>query len=156
MEKVRGRANHEDILRRLRKLRPDTPRRWGRMTAPQMVCHLTDAFRNTLGERATGRPARPPTLVGRTFVKWMALYAPVHWPRGIRTRPEADQELGGTPPSGDFAADMTALEAATARFLAAAEQGLGKEHFIFGPLTAAEWTRWAIRHMDHHLRQFGL
>src|SRR5690242_21785267 len=123
MEMHRGRANSEDVLRRLHRLRPDTPRRWGRMTAPQMVCHLTDAFRNTLGERATGSSARRPTLLGRTFIKWMALYAPVQWPRGLETRPEADQELGGTPPSGDFAADLAALEAASARFFAAAEQG---------------------------------
>ena len=127
------------------------------MTAPQMVCHLTDAFRNILGERgASSSPRRRATFVGRTFVKWMALYAPLPWPKGMRTHPLADQELGGTPPSGDFAADVLALEQACARFIAAGQSGSRPSHFIFGSLSEAQWCRWAYRHMDHHLRQFGL
>ena len=156
MKTLRHRADHDALLRRLRRLRPDTPRRWGRMTAPQMVCHLTDAFRNVLGERpVASRPGRP-TLVGRTVLKWVALYAPVPWPRGVKTRPEADQELGGTPPGRDFDADVAALEAAAARFLAAGERGPRKPHYLFGPLSETQWCRWAYLHMDHHLRQFGL
>jgi hypothetical protein len=50
-------ANRDKLLDRLARLRPDTPRRWGKMTAHQMVCHCTDAFRNLLGERPTD-PAR--------------------------------------------------------------------------------------------------
>ena len=34
----------EDLLARIRSLRPDTPARWGRFTCPQMVVHVTDAF----------------------------------------------------------------------------------------------------------------
>ena len=29
-------------------------------------------------------------------------------------------------------------------------------HPIFGPLSHAEWMTWGWRHVDHHLRQFGL
>jgi hypothetical protein len=29
-------------------------------------------------------------------------------------------------------------------------------HGAFGPMTPADWHRWAYRHTDHHLRQFGL
>jgi len=148
--------DYDAIMVRLRRLRPDSPRRWGRMTAPQMVAHLTDAFRNLLGERFTSKPARPAPLVGRTIVKWVAIYAPLPWPKGIRTRPETDQEIGGTPPTADFAADVLALEHACRRFLVAGERGPRAPHFMFGPLTEAQWCRWAYLHMDHHLRQFGL
>ncbi len=103
-------ARHRDkaeILQRLRAVRPDSVRRWGRMSAHQMVCHLSDSFRMVLGQKpvcdATGR-------LQRTIVKWIALYLPLPWPAGIPTRPELDQELGGTRPV-DFAADVAELEA---------------------------------------------
>lgn len=157
MKSLIRRADYDEIFGRLHRLHSDSPRQWGRMSAPQMVCHLTDAFRNLLGERPIASRSEPPTLFGRTIMKWVALYAPVHWPRGrLKTPPEADQELGGTPPSGDFAADVSALEVAATRFLAAGERGPRKPHYLFGPLTEQEWGQWAYRHMDHHLRQFGL
>ena len=40
-----------EVLRRLRALRQDSVGRWGRMSAHQMVCHLSDACRAALGER---------------------------------------------------------------------------------------------------------
>jgi hypothetical protein len=144
-----------EIHARLARLQPDAPRRWGRMSAPQMVCHLTDAFRNLLGERPTARGGKLPSWPKRTALKWLALYAPVPWPHGMKTRPEADQEQGGTPP-GVFAEDMEALLAACDRFVAARHDLAARPHFLFGRLTAAEWARWAYLHMDHHLRQFGL
>jgi hypothetical protein len=29
-------------------------------------------------------------------------------------------------------------------------------HGLFGVMTLRGWQRWAYRHTDHHLRQFGL
>lgn len=34
-----------EIFERLRQLRPDSQRQWGRMTAHQAICHLEDAFK---------------------------------------------------------------------------------------------------------------
>jgi hypothetical protein len=148
-------ADRSAIHSRLARVRKDSERRWGRMTAPQMICHLTDAFRGVLGERPAAARAATPNLFARTAFKWIALYAPMPWPRGIRTRPEADQERGGTPPI-DFAQDVAALEAACERFLNNLATVAGRPHFAFGSLTQAEWARWAYLHMDHHLRQFGV
>ena len=33
---------------------------------------------------------------------------------------------------------------------------LSKTHFLFGPMSARDWHRWAYRHVSHHLKQFGL
>ncbi|HEY2378990.1 MAG TPA: DUF1569 domain-containing protein [Gemmatimonadaceae bacterium] len=74
----------------------------------------------------------------------------------MKTRPEADQLIGGTPPSPHFAADIALLETATERFLVAVGKGRLSKHYLFGSLNEAEWCRWAYRHIDHHLRQFGL
>ena len=29
-------------------------------------------------------------------------------------------------------------------------------HFMFGPMSARDWHRWAYRHVTYHLRQFDL
>lgn len=141
------------VLTRLRQLRPDTARRWGRMTAPQMVCHLTDSFRGVLGERSSGDPSKPAPRWRQLIVRFVALYLPVRWPRGMKTRPAVDQESGGTPP-GVFADDVVELTRVCERF--ATERTPRQAHYLLGDLSAAEWARWGYRHMDHHLRQFGL
>ena len=141
------------ILARLHRLGPDMAPRWGRMTAPQMVCHLTDSFRGVLGERASAAPSRRVPRWRQLTVKFVALYLPVHWPHGMKTRPAVDQEAGGTPP-GVFADDVAELTRACERF--AADRRPRQPHYLFGDLSPAEWARWGYRHMDHHLRQFGL
>ena len=78
------------MLDRLGKLSADSPARWGKMSAHQMVCHLTDAYRAALGEkRVTMRTG----LAQRTVVKWIALYGPLPWLKGLPTLPEMKQGL---------------------------------------------------------------
>jgi len=91
----------------------------------------------------------------RTIVKWIALYVPLRWPGGrILTRPEIDQEGGGTKP-GDFAADVAELAVLTELFTTTTTRFDWEPHPIFGPLSDAAWLRWGYLHVDHHLRQFG-
>jgi Protein of unknown function (DUF1569) len=141
----------DEVLRRLRNLRLGNTRRWGRMSAHQMVCHLSDSFRMAMGRKAVS-PASG--LLQRTIVKWFALHLPLSWPAGIPTRPELDQEVGGTTPAV-FAADVAELEALVELVTAPSRSFAWQPHPTFGVLTDTAWLRWGYRHMDHHLRQFG-
>jgi hypothetical protein len=142
-------ATRESIVRRAGALRADSPRRWGRMTAPQMVCHLNDSFRASLGEKY----ASPSTnLFRRTLMKNFALWVPLPWPHGIKTRPEMDAQIGGTKPAG-FDEDIQQFRTLLDRFCAA--QTL-EPHSMFGPMSRSERMRWAYLHIDHHFRQFGI
>ena len=143
--------NAAEILRRLRQLRPDSVRQWGRMSVHQMVCHLKDACRMALGEKEV-RDASG--LIQRTVVKWIALYAPLPWPQGILTRPEIDQEAGGSCPV-DFATDVSEVELLLEGIAAARTKRNWPAHPIFGRMSGSDWLRWAYLHTDHHLRQFG-
>jgi hypothetical protein len=140
-----------EILGRLRALRPDSKRRWGRMSVHQMVCHLSDGFRMGIGRKLVSHIAGP---LRRTVVKWLALYVPVAWPPGILTRPEIDQEAGGTAPI-DFATDVAQLEALLELVTTRPRTFDWQPHPIFGGMSDAAWLRWGYLHMDHHLRQFG-
>ena len=138
-----------DVLRRLQGVTVESPRRWGRMSAHQMICHLSDSFLAVTGQKDVSLAAG---LLQRTVVKWIALYVPLRWPAGIRTRPELDQHVGGTRPAA-FAEDV-------ARLLQLLDQVTSAEprwhvHPRFGRMSDAEWLRWGYLHMDHHLRQFG-
>jgi uncharacterized protein with PQ loop repeat len=139
-----------EILRRVRALRSDSVRRWGRMTAHQMVCHLIDCHRMALGEVVV---TAPPTRIPRAVTKWVSLYTPVPWPKGLPTNPELDQDVDGRRP-GDFAGDAAALEATVERLTSRAGRDW-PPHPDFGAMSERDWLRWGWRHMDHHLRQFG-
>ena len=142
-----------DILRRLRALRHDSQRRWGRMSAHQMVCHLSDGYRLLTGERTT-KLARTP--LPRVMMRCIALYIPVRWPTGIPTTPDLDQDVGGTKPAA-FDADVAELDRLL-REVATDRRGRlgGHLHPLFGRMSESAWLRWAYLHADHHLRQFGV
>jgi hypothetical protein len=147
-------ARHHDkveVLERLKSVRPESRGRWGRMSAHQMVCHLSDSFRILSGEKTA---SDAPGALNRTVVKWIALYLPCRWPAGILTTPELDQESGGTRPI-DFAADVAELEGLVELVTSRKGVCVGRTHPIFGRLSEASWLRWGYLHMDHHLRQFG-
>ena len=66
--------------------------------------------------------------------------------------PEMDQRAGGTPP-GEFRRDRAELVDLLRRF--AAREADWPRHPLFGTMNRDDWSRWAWRHTDHHLRQFG-
>jgi uncharacterized protein DUF1569 len=140
------------ILQRIAALKPDTERRWGRMTSHQMLCHLSDSYRVSMGEKLV-QPAAGPLQC--TFVKWIALYGPAPWPKGIRTRPEVEQGKGGTRPL-DFRRDRADLIRVIELFADPNRQFEWRPHPVFGQLREREWLRWGFLHADHHLRQFGV
>jgi len=140
------------LVARLRRLRPDSARQWGRMTPHQMVCHLSDSFRNVTGEREASDVS---TAISRTVVRYIALRVPLPWPKGIKTLPEADQEIGGTKPV-EFERDVRDLEELVERFTCDGREHQKWRHPIFGHLSDDDWQRWGYLHMDHHLRQFGV
>ena len=140
----------QEVLNRLELLRPESARRWGRMTAHQMVCHLTDSFRLAMGARKASEDI---TLLNRTLVRWVALHTEIRWPKGVPTRPEMDQLRAGSLPV-EFADDANTLAAIIQNF--ARKPRSFARHPLFGELTEWEWMRWGYLHVDHHFRQFGL
>jgi hypothetical protein len=141
--------DQSELLHRLAKVRRDSPPRFGTMTAHQMICHLSDSFRSSLGEKFVSPSTN---LFKRTIYKWIALWAPLPWPVGVRTRPEIDQRLNGTKPV-DFDSDSADLRILFERFCH--WEGPFAPHAILGPLSRTERMRHAYLHIDHHLRQFG-
>jgi hypothetical protein len=152
MKTLANPEDKQDTLVRLAKVQPDHRARWGRMSAHQMLCHLRDSFLAVMGEKYVSSATGP---LQRTVVKWVALYAPIPWPKGVPTRPEMDQLIGGTAPV-EFDRDKRALVTVIERFSNPKRDFEWSPHPIFGQMPDPEWLRWGYVHTDHHLRQFGM
>ena len=137
---------------RLRALKADSRRRWGTLTPHEMLCHLGDATAMVLGTRPRKQPVR---VRRRLMVKGLALWSPIPWPHGWPTNPQHDPKAEGTRPS-EFAKDLARAISGIERIAAATPDALDPAHGVFGTMSVLDWQRWAYRHTDHHLRQFGL
>ncbi|RZK31442.1 MAG: DUF1569 domain-containing protein [Hymenobacter sp.] len=142
-------ANAE-LVSRLFRLMPDTPGRWGIMTVGQMLVHCTDQLRVSLGEKHA-LPVRIPgflrPLLKRFFLQRLQSFKP-----NMKTLPGLDSRRGMTRPT-TFATDHATLLAylRPERYPAA-----GVEHPLFGHLSTRELGEITWKHLDHHLRQFGV
>ena len=74
-------------------------------------------------------------------------------PRGIKSG--AEPAAAVVDPAA-FARDLERTVGLLQQLAVAAPDALGDRHPILGPMTRAQWMRWAFLHTDHHLRQFGL
>jgi uncharacterized protein DUF1569 len=151
MKSLAHRENKQELLSRLGNVRASSRRRWGKMSAPQMICHLSDAFRLYMG-------LIPVVPLGFPFpsklLRFGALWVPMPWPRAFPTVPEADQEKSGTPPE-DFERDVAEVMRLLHRFTSVPRDFEWPAHPHLGRMSDAEWMRLGYLHTNHHLRQFG-
>jgi hypothetical protein len=139
-----------EMIQRLDRLRPDSPRQWGKMTASQAVAHCAIAFECALGDT---RPRR--MVLGRILggvVKRFGLRDDSAMRPGSPTSPDmvvADQR--------DLDTERRRLRGLIDRFTAAGPSGCTNQpHSFFGRLTPEQWAVLMYKHTDHHLRQFGV
>jgi Protein of unknown function (DUF1569) len=136
------------IRDRVARLSPDCTARWGRMSTQQMVCHLTESLKMALGELRV-EPKRLP--IRYPPLKQLVVYA-APFPKNAPTAPEL--VITATPlPWSD---DVARLETLIDRFTSCAADSEWPEHPAFGRLSRRAWGVLAYRHLDHHLRQFGV
>jgi hypothetical protein len=152
MKTVADRAVLASLSERLAALAPDSRRRWGTLTAHEALCHLGDAADMVLRIRPRTHPVPQRR---RPIVKWFGLWTPLRWPHGWKTNPQHDPKLEGTRPS-QFAADLKRAIAGLQGIAAAGPGTLDPVHGFFGIMSVVDWQRWAYKHTDHHLRQFGV
>jgi hypothetical protein len=135
------------LLARFGKLTPDARPAWGQMTAAQMLAHLADPMKTAMGTKpVTVKPSAFSNPIVRTLIIY---YLP--WPKNAPTAPEfvhAHQE--------HFGENLAALRITLEEFAAAGEGKGRAPHPAFGKLSGKAWGRLIYRHLDHHLRQFGL
>lgn len=136
------------IIERIGRLRPDSRRGWGTMTAARMMCHLEDSLRCATG---LTRAEQRKTLISNRVVRWVIIYL-MPWPRG---RARTVKEMLATQP-GEFEADRRRLVQLLETAAARTAGGTWAPHPAFGDLAGREYGVLIYRHFDYHLRQFGV
>jgi hypothetical protein len=136
------------ILSRLDRLSPAAQRLWGTMNPGQMVCHLSDHLGVALGTVAS-TPA--PAATSNPLMRWFIIRL-MPWPKGKLDSPK---EQFTTKP-GDFTRDRATLKSLIEQFAERGSAGNFGAHSIFGRMSGTRWGQLAHRHIDFHLRQFGV
>jgi len=139
----------EEVKERMVQLRPDSERLWGTMNPAQALAHCSILMEVTVGLRRL-----PRSLIGRVvgrFVKPTILNE-----EPLRSNMPTDKNFV-VGDERDLVAEQQRLRELVDRFATGGPQGCAKNpHSFFGPMTAAEWSRMMYKHLDHHLRQFGV
>lgn len=147
MQSVFDDRERRRLHRRIDSLTPGAQQRWGRMTAHQMVCHLTDSVESAFDEEAEAPGTGP---LSRQPFKWLVLNI-LPWPKG---KMESPPRLTRRQPA-DWAADVRALHEALDRLALRDPRAEWPASDIFGALSRAEWGALLRTHINHHLKQFG-
>ena len=138
-----------EVQDRLQRLRADSPRQWGKMSASQMLAHCAIGLEAALGDI---RPSR--LFIGRVLgglVKSRELGTDAPFRRNSPTAPFlviVDER--------EFESERSRLRTLIDRFAVGGRVGCTTHpHTFFGRLTPDEWGVLMYKHLDHHFRQFG-
>jgi hypothetical protein len=149
MKNLFDREAFDEIMRRMSALTPETQRQWGKMDVSQMLAHCKEAFKVPLSDK------KIPRMFLGLLLGWMMkskLYNDEPWKKNLPTAPNfiiRDQR--------DFNAEKKELSEMISRFHEAGPENVGRfPHPFFGTFTKEQWGKSMYKHLDHHLKQFGV
>lgn len=150
MPTVRNENDRAELIERVKRLTGNETPKWGKMSVGQMMSHLVQAgdlpFVESLPEQST--------FFSRTFIKPLILYV-LPMPKDVKVTGDFDQQVNGRRPF-EFEADRSQLIDSIERLGTLPIDHNCKYHPMFGKLSAKEWALIAHKHVDHHLKQFGV
>lgn len=142
-------ATFEEIIARMNQLNSSSQRMWGKMTVSQMLAHCKEAFKVPLSSKPIRR-----SPVGILF-GWMfksKLYNETPWAKNLPTAPNFIIK-----DDRNFEVEKNDLLSMVSNFYQRGALGIGdRVHPMFGQLTASQWGKSMWKHLDHHLKQFGV
>ena len=136
---------------RLERLGAQSERQWGKMTAAQMLAHCSVSMQWAVGEVVPDKGALPARLMGR-LIKPMLFRNEDSLRKNSPTAKSlivADER--------DLGKERKRLSGLIDKFAAGGPAACTKNpHSFFGKMTPEEWAVLMYKHLDHHLRQFGV
>ncbi|SOD18877.1 DUF1569 domain-containing protein [Pedobacter xixiisoli] len=140
----------EEVIGRIEKLTPVSQPLWGKMNAAQMFAHCCVAYEMVY----TDKHAKPNFFMGfilKNFIK-KAVVSDKPYSKNSKTAPAfliSDEK--------DFEAEKQRLvDYIRETQVLGAYIFDGKMSHSFGPLSDNEWNNMFYKHLDHHLKQFGV
>jgi hypothetical protein len=140
-----------EVIDRINHITPNQKPEWGKMSADQMLAHCNVTYAFVFEPEKFKKPGMLKKFVLNTFVKKIVVGEK---PYKINSPTASDFLIKN---SRDFEKEKSLLIENIKKV-----RGLGrayfegKENFSFGKLSADEWNIMFYKHLDHHLRQFGV
>ncbi|MEO2051543.1 MAG: DUF1569 domain-containing protein [Allomuricauda sp.] len=141
---------HQEILERMDALSEETKGQWGKMKVGQMLHHCQFPLKIALGRyNPNNKPNPMLKLMGKLFRK--SLYNDKPWRKGLPTA----KGLRVTEDK-NFSEEKAKLIALINDFHQEKNKEEWDPHPAFGSFTPEQWGQMQYKHLDHHLRQFGV
>lgn len=132
---------------RIQKLNASSKRQWGKMSVSQMLKHLDVAFAVPINKARLKKEPLQFLVANPLGRKLMIDIMP--WPKNMMTAKEfvvkSDPEF-----------DKAKKEFLETYHEFLTDKNLSGTHPIFGVMDKDTWGRAMYKHLDHHLRQFGV
>lgn len=149
MKTLRDEKCRAELVGRLNRLTTDSKPVWGRMSVDQMLSHLVQAAELPFEESKVNH-----SNIFSRMAKPLLLYV-LPMPKEIKTSAEMDQQQNGRKPAG-FVEDRARVIEEIDRLGTLPIDHECFHHPFFGKMSAKEWAVIGHKHIDHHLRQFGV
>jgi hypothetical protein len=141
---------NEQIIQRINSLNHETQAKWGTMNVAQMLAHCNVTYEMAY-ENKHAKPNFLMKFILKAFVKNVVVNE-IEYAQNSRTAPAF------------LITDAKVFETEKSRLIAylhktvelGADYFEGKESHSFGPLNKNEWNNMFYKHIDHHLKQFGV
>ena len=146
-------AQVEGIEQRIGLLHAANERQWGEMTLAQTLAHCTAGLDMAEGVIRSRRAAFPVRILG-----WIIKPLFFRDDQPMRRNSPSSPELLAKPPAQRVREqERTRLLTKINRFVTqGANHCTAYPHPFFGRLTPGQWGILMYKHLDHHLRQFGV
>lgn len=140
----------EEVIERIHSLSATSQAKWGKMTVAQMLAHTNVTYEMAYTSKYP-KPGAFKKFMLKLFVKNVVV-GEKPYPKNGRTAPEF------------LITDEREFEKEKQRLIEylTKTQRLGEGHFdrleshSFGRLSKNEWNNMFYKHLDHHLKQFGV
>ena len=146
MQNAFVKQHYESLLSRLQQINAASLPLWGKMNAAQMMHHLNISMKVALGKI-------PPKAKSNFFTRLLkgVAYNDKPWGKGAPT-PKEFKVTGDF----DFEKEKQETIAALSEVFQNGTSFAFKPHVFFGPLSGEQWGMHFYKHIDHHLKQFGV
>ena len=138
----------EEVMARIEQLKPSSQPAWGKMNVAQMVAHCS-----TTMDMASGKFVAKRTLLGRIVGPRVRHILKDESPMRRNSPTVKELRVGVC----DFAQEHERLKQCVRQFHEGGEARCTRHpHPFFGNITPLEWSTGMYKHVDHHLKQFGV
>lgn len=148
LPKIFDPSTNTTLVQRINAITSDSQRLWGKMSAGQVLKHMTIPYNDIIDDQHRTPRMR---LLGKLFFKSIMTGERPY----KKNSPTAKQFIITDEPEIN-AAKKELIEKMQEVHAREAGYFEGKPHAFLGNLTATEWSNMLYKHLDHHLRQFGV